>query len=334
MEENIPSDLWSRRKWAICGTGAALILVICFIFSAGLSPASPAGTPVTVVIPHGQGFFQVAKELDAAHLLRSRLIFEAAAILSSAAFHVQSGTYRLTPAMSASAILHELSAGASAVTVTITEGSNIYQIDKILSDAGIITSGDLINFKTDGNLEGKLFPDTYQFFEGTDISSVVQKFLDNFNAKAEPLLASDPKNEDQDLTLASIVEKEAPDQADQSIIAGIILKRMVDGMRLQIDATVCYAEQVTMPQTIVDCTALSRSDFTSASPYNSDYNTYLHAGLPPGPIGNPGVVAITAAIHPSSSSYVYYISDPATGQIHYAVTLAEQDANIKKYLGE
>ena len=266
--------------------------------------------------------------------LRSKPVFEALAFADGNAFRMQAGTYRLAPAMSGAAILHELSSGAPAVTVTIAEGENIYEIDKTLADDGVIQRGDLINFKSDGELEGKLFPDTYQFFGGSDISVVIQKFLDNFNGKAVPLLPADAKNAEGDLTLASIIQKEAPDAHDQSIIAGIIEKRIADGMRLQVDATVCYAKQIALPSEVVDCSALTRADFTSDSPYNSDYNTYLHAGLPPGPIGNPGIAAITAALHPISSSYLYYISDPATGKIYYASTLAEQEANIKKYLGE
>ena len=283
------------------------------------------------MVAHGQGFLEVAKTLDAAHLLRSRLAFEFAAFLSGAAFHVQSGTYHLSPAMSAPAILRELSSGAPAITVTIPEGSDIYGIDKTLADAGVTNRGDLIAFKADGNLEGKLFPDTYQFFAGSNIADVTQKFLDNFNEKAEPLLAADEKNAERDLTLASVIQKEAPDQQDKSIIAGIIIKRMAAGMRLQIDATVCYAKQIVSTSEIVDCSALTRNDFSPSSPYDSGYNTYLHAGLPPGPIGNPGITAITAALHPISSSYLYYISDPATGKIIYAATLAAQEANINAW---
>jgi UPF0755 protein len=327
-------DLLRRREWTIGAVAVLMVLVIGLVLWTGLSPAGVSGAPVTIVIAHGQGFLAVARMLDAAHLLRSRLTFEIAAFLSGAAFHVQSGTYRLSSDMPASAILRELSAGAPSVTVTIPEGSNLYEIDKTLADAGVIARGDLINFASDGSIEGKLFPDTYQFFEGSDVASVVQKFLDNFSAKAAPLFAADPKNAERDLTLASIIEKEAPSSTDESMIAGIILNRMADGMRLQLDPTVCYAEQIAMPQEIVDCSTLTRTDFTSASPYDSDYNTYLHAGLPPGPIGNPGITAIEAAIHPASSSYLYYISDPATGRVHYAATLAGQNANIKKYLGD
>ena len=314
---------------------AAIIIIFAAAVWFGLTPVNShgnaAGTTITIV--KRESFSEIAHALDAAHLLRSRFAFEAAAFISGKAFHMKSGTYRLTPAMSGSEMLRDLSSGPAVITVTILEGSDIYEIDKTLADAGVIARGDLINFKGDGNLEGMLFPDTYQFFTGSDISVVVQKFLDNFQAKAGPLLAADPKHTEQDLTLASIIQREAPDQKDESIVAGIVGKRIAAGMRLQMDATVCYAEQITEPTSIVDCSALTRADFTSASPYNSDYNTYLHAGLPPGPIGNPGVSAITAALHPVSSSYWYYVSDPMTGKVIYAVTLAEQEANIAKYLG-
>lgn len=333
---DIALNFLRRRKWVVVSVGVGIVLIITAIFWAGLAPVDPAanGEQVTFTVQRGQGFFEIARALTAAHLLRSKPIFEALAFLDGNAFRMQAGTYRLTPAMSGAAILHELSSGAPAITVTITEGSTIYGIDKTLADAGIIQRGDLINFKNDGELEGKLFPDTYQFFGASGISVVAQKFLDNFNEKAAPLLPADAKTAERDLTLASIIQKEAPDAHDQSIIAGIILKRIADGMRLQVDATVCYAKQIALPAEVVDCSALTHGDFTSDSPYDSDYNTYLRAGLPPGPIGNPGIVAITAALHPIGSSYLYYISDPTTGNIYYAATLAEQNANIKKYLGE
>lgn len=329
------ADFLQRKKWTIVTMCAVILLVFAGAIWVGLSPASAHGnvTKTTVTITEGESFSEIAHALDAAHLLRSRLAFEAAALVSGAAFHMQSGVYLLSPAMSAPAILRELSNGVPEITVTIPEGSNIYEIDKALADAGVIPRGALINFKNDGNLEGMLFPDTYQFFEGSNILVVVQKFLDNFNAKAGPLLAADSKHAEQDLTLASIVEREAPDPHDESIIAGIIEKRIAAGMRLQMDTTVCYAEQMTLPADIVDCSTLTHIDFTAASPYNSDYNTYLYAGLPPGPIGNPGISAITAALRPVSSPYWYYVNDPATGKVIYAVTLAEQEANIAKYLG-
>jgi UPF0755 protein len=338
-ESSNGANFLRQKKWIVLAT-AAIIGILIFIVGAvllGLAPVKSSkgnAATVTVNVAQGESFLGVVTALASAHLLRARPAFEIAAFMSGKAFHIQSGTYRLSPEMSGFSILKELSVGASTVKVTITEGSDIYEIDKTLADAGVISRGDLINFKDDGNLEGKLFPDTYQFYLGSDVADVAQKFLDNFNTKASSILAADPKNIEEDLTLASIVEKEAREPKDQSIIAGIVKKRIAKGMRLQIDATVCYAKQITLPADVVDCSKLTHVDFSTNSSYDSKYNTYLYAGLPPGPIGNPGIAAVTAVLHPVSSSYLYYVSDPATGKIIYASTLAEQDANIKKYLSD
>jgi UPF0755 protein len=246
------------------------------------------------------------------------------------------GLYRLDAAMSTPHILDVLSgSGAGEVTVTIPEGSNIYEIDAILSNALVIHPGDLIDFTADGPLEGKLFPDTYQFYTNANVAGVVQEFINTYNAKAAPLLAADPKNAQNDLILASILEKEVPGPSDQQIVAGILIKRLAAGMPLDVDATVCYAKLLALatsssnqsPSSQV-CQSLAELDFK----INSPYNTYLYRGLPPGPIGNPGVSAITAAIHPVSSPYWYYLSDPKTGKTIFAKTLDEQTQNRVKYL--
>ena len=119
-----------------------------------------------------------------------------------------------------------------------------------------------------------------------------------------------------------------PDQNDQEIVAGIILKRLAEGIPLDIDATVCYAKLLGRPTSTAQACSLSPLDFKIESPYN----TYLYKGLPPGPIGNPGTSAITAALHPQSSPYLYYLSDPATGKTIFAKTLDEQNQNRVKYL--
>ena len=222
------------------------------------------------------------------------------------------------------------------VTITIPEGFTVYDIDRVLSNAFIIRHGDLI-VATGANaagsasssvLEGKLLPDTYDFFIGSSASSVIQKFLNNFNAKAEPLLASDPKNAERNLIIASILQKEVASSTDEAIVAGILEKRLTIGMPLDVDATICYIKQQENPTSTTGCYPLFAADYKIDSPYN----TYLHRGLPPAPIGNPGVEAITAALHPQSSPYWYYLSDPKTGKTIYAVTLAEQEANSNKYL--
>jgi UPF0755 protein len=221
-------------------------------------------------------------------------------------------------------------------TVTIPEGSSVYDEDRIFSQYGVMKPGMLIAAAGVGpsstastSLEGKLFPDTYDFYLDSSSSVVIAKMLNDFQVKAEPSLASS-SNSERALIIASILEKEVASSTDQAIVAGIIDKRLAAGMPLDIDATICYLKQQEAPTSTVGCYPLSASDFKIDSPYN----TYLYKGLPPTPISNPGVAAIQAALNPVASPYWYYLSDPKTGKTIYATTLAQQNANRIKYLGE
>lgn len=336
----------------------AVILASIGVFSRELMPADAADTAaVMFTVAPGEGFRAVADNLVSAHLIRSALAFEAYALLGGRALAFKPGTYKLDPAMSSGAIVKELAAGGTnEVTVTIPEGSNIYRIDAILSDAAVIKPGTLIALREsgsrDGNPEGRLFPDTYRFYIGSDAASVAAEMENTFNEKVGPLFAAagiststaaGRATEEQTITLASILEKEVPDDSDREIVAGILLKREKADMPLDVDATVCYAKllgehggasssvgassSATEPAT-ASCPTLSALDFKIKSPYN----TYLYGGFPPGPIGNPGTSSIAAALHPQSSPYWYYLSDPATGKTIFAKTLDEQNANRVKYL--
>jgi UPF0755 protein len=254
------------------------------------------------------------------------------------------------------------------ISVTIPEGATVYDIDRILSGAGVIQPGQLIaaaapdpaasdtaTASGGAPLEGKLFPDTYFFYPSSSVDSVIGKMVDDFDAKAAPLFAAaggDASNTDpapimeRDLIIASMVQKEVPGAADQAIVAGIINKRLQAGMPLDIDATICYAKQQAAWQAArislgPDATATpGMATSTAAGCYpvtladlriDSLYNTYRHKDLPPTPIGNPGVSAIEAAFDPATSTYWYYLSDPRTGKTIYAVTLEEQIVNEQKY---
>ncbi len=329
---------FSNKKIIFAPAATFLILLACAGFFYALTPvgAQKGDAPPVFEIRSGEGFREVSRDLYQAGFIRSSVGFDILLLVSGRAGALKPGDYQLTRAMGAPAIEDVLTSNSALqpVTVTVPEGSNIYEIDKILSDALVIHRGDLINFHADGNLEGRLFPDTYQFFTGMPVAAVVQKFLDDFNAKAEPVLgfndaqcASDAVCE-KNLILASIIEKEVPDPEDQKIVAGILLKRLAAGMRLQVDATVCYAKMMAAPLSESGCSPLTPLDLKIDSPYNS----YLYGGMPPGPIGNPGVLSIEAAMHPESSPYWFYISDPKTKKTIFAKTLQEQDRNAATFL--
>ena len=323
-------------RTTVIGVAAVLVIIFAALFFFSLDPVSASAKGVQVVFPvnTGDGFREVAQHLYAAHLIRSPFAFDLFSLMDGHAFELRPGRYKLNASMDVSQIIATLSGdGAGKVTVTIPEGSNIFDIDRILSAALVIQPGKLIDVTSTQNLEGHLFPDTYQFYTDDNTGDVIREMTDDFNTKAAPLFAAvpadaDPADTGRTLIIASIVEKEVPNQQDQELVAGIILKRLADGMPLDIDATVCYAKFLANPASAAQACSLSALDFKIDSPYN----TYLNKGLPPGPIGNPGTSAITAALHPQSSPYLYYLSDPATGKTIFAKTLDEQNQNRVKYL--
>jgi UPF0755 protein len=322
---------------------AASVILVCLVgmiglFVYALLPADSGGInsapSIVFQVKSGDGFRDVAKHLYNEHLIRSPLAFDVVSLLDGAAPHFKPGLYRLSSSMSAFAIMQSITDNGHEVSVTIPEGSTLYDVDRILSNALVIRRGDLIavavGTTSSTSLEGTLFPDTYKFFTDSDVNAVIKKMVNNFTAKAGPLLATS-KNATQDLIVASLVEKEVASSTDQAIVAGIIKKRFATGMTLNIDATICYAKLIQAQQTgasSAGCYPLTIGDLKIDSPYN----TYTMQGLPPTPISNPGVAAIEATLNPKASPYLYYLSDPKTGKTIYAKTLEEQNANIARYL--
>ena len=173
-------------------------------------------------------------------------------------------------------------------------------------------------------LEGYLFPDTYYFAKDATPEGILEKILSNTDAKISGDIATAAKGQDrslfQILTMASIIEKEVKTDADRAVVAGIFWNRIASGQALQSDATLTYV--------LGDKnSAHSGADLATDSPYNS----YLYKGLPPGPISNPGLASIIAALHPQNTDYNYFLTDPATGQTVFAKTFAEHVANKVKY---
>lgn len=319
------------KRSVILGFFALALVAACAAYLIyDLSPvnASENGQVLVFEIKQGDGFRYIAGNLYNAGLIRSAFAFETYSLLGGKAFQFKPGLYRLNPAMGASTIVAAISgSGAAEVKVTIPEGSNRFDIDRILSDALVLRRGEFVGDPTTADLEGKLFPDTYEFYTNAKVADVITVLTDTWNTKAAPLFAND-ENAARDLVIASIVEKEVPLMSDREVIAGILLKRLAAGVALNVDATVCYAKFAEHPTSTQNCYPLTPLDFKIDSPYN----TYLYKGLPPRPIGNPGISAITAALNPQSSPYWYYLSDPKTGATIFAKTLGEQEKNIKKYL--
>ena len=173
-------------------------------------------------------------------------------------------------------------------------------------------------------LEGYLFPDTYEIFFEEGIEDIVRRMLDNFDRKLtlelKEEIASQKKSIFEIVTMASLIEKEVRTIEDKKIVSGILWKRLKSRMPLQVDATISY---ITGRKT----TEITKEELK----INSPYNTYKYKGLPLGPICNPGLESIKAAIYPKQSEYWFYLSTPE-GETIFSKTLREHNEAITKYL--
>lgn len=174
------------------------------------------------------------------------------------------------------------------------------------------------------SLEGYLFPDTYRVAKKTPVESLVQKMLRRFEQKFptswRDQLQAQGHSVYQVVILASIIEKEVPDDADRAKVADIFWRRLKIGQALQADSTINYLTGKATP-------SVSAADLA----INSPYNTYRYRGLPPGPISNPGESALQAAVYPSSNQYWYFLTTP-DGQVIYSKTYAQHVAAKQRYL--
>lgn len=187
-------------------------------------------------------------------------------------------------------------------------------------------SKDILNAQYKVKLEGYLYPETYSFHKDATAKQITETFLDQFQKTIAPYEADIKKSGmsmQEVITFASIVQYEASTKEDMEMIAGVFQNRLKQGMTLDSSVTVCYAlyDDMTSGE---DCEVNTHID--------SPYNTYKNAGLPIGPILNPGAMAIQAVLHPKANDYLYFVADIyGDGKVYYARTLDEQEANIDKY---
>ncbi len=179
-------------------------------------------------------------------------------------------------------------------------------------------------------LEGYLFPDTYRFPRGVSAASAAATMVARFRQVVEARLGAELRQSSLSLhdviTLASLVEKETPDPHERPIVAGVFERRLKKGWPLECDPTVVYATRVSHHLIERPAAPISQSELM----FDSPYNTYRHAGLPPGPISNPGVASIRAALHPTDDKFLYFVSNNHGGHV-FARTLAEHQRNVARY---
>ncbi len=299
---------------------SALLATVGWIAANDVLALNKADHSAIITITDGETFGQVVDDLKENGIIEFKLVFNLYASFSHAADKVAPGTYELNTDMDYRAIVTNLgtkSASRLTVKVTIPEGFTVEQIFQRLEEEGVSTVAKLsdmaanhdyaFSFLQDiplgkaNRLEGFLFPDTYEFYLGEDPKTVLNKMLVNFDRKFTDQMrqkAADNGYSVFDIvTIASMIEKET-DGTDQTTISSVIYNRLTNpgaetvGL-LQVDATLVYALGRTITQ----------ADYTADTPYN----TYTNQGLPPGPISNPGMSAINAAMNPESTGYYYYV---------------------------
>lgn len=281
-------------------------------------------TQIFVVQP-GSSVRQIANSLKKQYLIKDPVVFFLLVKKLGIENKIQAGDFRLSPSMTAEELAKNLTHGTLDIWVTIPEGKRADEVADVLKEKIPSYSP---SWRTVLNQnEGFLFPDTYLIPRDATIDLIVGQMTGNFNQKFRDIDLSHTKlSKEQIVIVASLVEREARLLEDRPLVASVILNRFDIGMPLQIDATIQYALGYQKDKKTWWKKELTGQDLK----LNSSYNTYMRSGLPPTPISNPGLSVLEAVVNPTSTDYLYYISDK-NGKNHYAKTLDEHNANIKKY---
>lgn len=300
--------------------GLVLYAVIAFVWVALHTPlsAESSASSQVVRIERGTPTARIASLLEERGIIADGRLFRLASRISGLERRLKAGSYLLSPGMSAWEVVRTLVEGKEIeIAVTFPEGSTVAEIAQRLEEAGLGKReeflrlaahpgelyGDHLPALLQGvdNLEGYLFPDTYRFSSSEDASAIVRRLVDRFLDVAGPIYAQSQIEErlsfHEFVTLASLVEKETALKEERPMVAAVFLNRLRRHIPLQSCATVNYI----LPERKA---RLTTQDLAVESPYN----TYLHRGLPPGPIANPGRAALEAVAHPAPVDYLYFVA--------------------------
>lgn len=282
-------------------------------------------TKKTIIISQGSGVRFVAEQLEKEGLIRNQLAFLITVKTMGLEDAIQAGTFYLSPDMDATTIAKTLTVGKSDVRITIPEGKRAEEIAEII--VAKFPSLDVEALKAALlQHEGYLFPDTYDFTTDVTIEEIVTVLTTNFDRKYATINSSNKLSTKEYVIIASLIEREAKHAEDRPRVSSVLHNRLDIGMKLDIDATVQYALGYNFYERTWWKRNLTQDDLQIDSPYN----TYINPGLPPGPIANPGLASLEAAMYPSETNYLFYISDKQ-GINRYARTLEEHNENIRRY---
>lgn len=322
-----------NRTLAICLLSGLvfLLLLVYFVFWA---PNTFEGDRF-IIVSKGESFSQVADSLAQSGVVRSRLLFVTAGRVLGLTTRMRIGKYRFRSGLSNREILDDLQRGKSVVSVTLSlqEGLKTARLARMYHRSLGIDSSRFVSLASDPDfirgvgvegktLEGYLLPNTYSFYWQADetevLKGMVGSFWKFFNDTLMTRLKKRKMTLSDVLTMASIVEWETAIDSERAIVAGVYFNRLARRMRLDADPTVQYILG-DRPR------PLKRSDLRRESPYN----TYLHYGLPPGPLNNPGKASILAALYPKRHRYLYFVANGSGGHT-FSVSYGEHQKAVRK----
>ena len=317
-------------------------VAVFFLFLFEIYTPKSFGKSPTVIYAaqKGMGANEIAADLEKQGIIKSSLFFRLFVITSNKHLKLQAGSYNLSSSMSVAKIVKKISSGDTIRNkITIVEGWDSKDIAEYLESKKLYSqkefldlvkqdfSGDFEFLKDKPkklNLEGYIFPDTYEFHLEEKPEILLKNILSNFNKKMNTDLIKEIKAQDKSIfkivTMASIIEKEVRSLEDKKVVSGILWKRMANDIPLQVDSTVNYITGKNHSGVAIEDTKI-----------NSPYNTYKYIGLPLGPISNPGIESILAAIYPKESPFWYYLSSDKNGQTIFSKTLEEHIAAQAKH---
>lgn len=332
-----------------------LLIVLCtaaagfYVYDKLKPPAANGNAEKTINIPSGSSVWEIGQILEKEGLIKDADIFSLYVKIKNVGNRLQAGNYRFHVGQPVSQLVKSMADGdvvADTVKFTIPEGWNVEQIAASLAGKGIVDKTAFLREVNQGNfsefafvssikpkegrkyrLEGYLFPETYEVKKGASAHEIIAKMLSQFQKEIKPEwiaeLAKRKISLDDAIILASIVEREVTVDKERPIVAGVLYNRLQNDWMLQADATIQYVLGTQRDR-------ITYNDLKIESPYN----TYLHRGLPPGPIANPGRASIAAVVEPTKHDYFFYVTKKDGSSEHYfSKTLEEhlaQDAKSRK----
>ena len=346
----------NKKLFIVLGVILGIIVALIATYFILLTPSSKSNKVITFTVKKGDGKEKIVDNLKDAKLIRSKYATIIYLVISGNK-NLQAGSYEFSRDMSTQDIIKSLNSGdvikefKPSIKITLKEGVTLKEYMKLISDEtnidfdeaikkvndkaflkGLIAdywflTNDILDDDIYYALEGYLFPETYEFYKETTVEQVIRRILNVTNEKLIPLKEEIKKSKysvHEIFTIASIAEKEANKYEDRKMVTQVINKRLELNMSLGMDVTSYYGVQKSMKET------LTKVDLNDENPYNTRVTTFI--GLPVGPICNPSIGSIKAALDPADTDYLYFVADVDTGKVYFAKDIDGFNELVRRYI--